>query len=214
MVSVKWLGHACFEVKGKVVLVTDPHDGKSLGIKPPASQADVVLISHSHYDHCDGLPLVSKGDTEVLKEFLGEKVVKGVKIWGLKTYHDLSKGEQRGVNVAYLFEFEGIRFLHLGDLGHVLGSDFIERVKPVDVLFVPVGGTFTIDHSGATKIYNEIKPRITIPMHFKTAGLNLPLTSADTFLAGKAEARRLGVNSLEISKQSLPESSEIIALTP
>ncbi|MEM2109083.1 MAG: MBL fold metallo-hydrolase [Candidatus Odinarchaeota archaeon] len=213
MVTVKWLGHACFEIKGDVTVVTDPHDGVSLGIKPPQSKADIVLITHSHYDHADGLPLVRRDDTVVLREFVGERNVKGVNVRGVKTFHDTSKGAQRGLNVIYLFEMAGMRFLHLGDLGHVLGSDIVESVKPVDVLFVPVGGTYTLDHSGATKIYNEIKPRITIPMHYKISGLNLPLSSVDTFLAGKAEARRLGVNFLEISREKLPKTSEIIALT-
>ncbi len=213
MVTVKWIGHACFEIKSSVTVVTDPHDGVSLGLKPPQSKADIVLISHGHYDHADGLPLVRKDDTVVLKEFTGEKDIKGVHVKGIRTFHDTSKGAQRGVNVIYLFTVDGVRFLHLGDLGHVLGSDIVEAVKPVDVLFVPVGGTYTLDHSGATKIYNDIKPRITIPMHYKISGLNLPLSSVDTFLAGKAEARRLGVNFLEISKGTLPETGEIIALS-
>jgi L-ascorbate metabolism protein UlaG (beta-lactamase superfamily) len=214
MVTIKWLGHACFEVKGKVTVVHDPHDGEGIGIKPPATKADIVMISHSHHDHADGLPLVKKADTEVISEFVGKKEVKGVKINGIKTFHDLSMGEERGINVIYVYEMGGLRFAHLGDLGHVLGSDTIKQMGRIDVLFIPVGGTYTIDHSGATKIYNEIKPKIAIPMHFKTPGLTLPIGLADTFLAGKQEARRLGVNYLEVNKENLPEKSQIIALTP
>ncbi|MHA1835814.1 MAG: MBL fold metallo-hydrolase [Candidatus Odinarchaeia archaeon] len=214
MVIVKWLGHACFEIKGDVTVVTDPHDGTSIGIKPPETKADIVLISHDHYDHRDGLPLVKKDDTEVIESYIGEKEVKGVKIKGIKTYHDLSKGAERGINIVYVFEMNDLRFAHLGDLGHVLGSDTIKEMGEIDILFIPVGGTYTLDHSGATKLYNEIKPKIAIPMHFKTPGLKLPITSVDTFLAGKLEARRMGVNYIEVTKDTLPEKSQIIALTP
>ncbi|MHA1409453.1 MAG: MBL fold metallo-hydrolase [Candidatus Odinarchaeia archaeon] len=215
MVKITWLGHACFAVEGEnVVVVTDPHDGKGIGLKPPSIKGDIILVSHGHYDHADGVPLVKKEDSVVLQEFVGEKEVKGVKIKGIRSYHDLSQGKERGINVIYVFEVDGLKFAHLGDLGHVLGSDAVEEIGQIDVLFIPVGGTYTIDHSGATKLYNEIKPKIAIPMHFKTEGLTLPLTKVDTFLAGKQEAKRLGVNQLEVSKETLPENSEIIALKP
>ena len=57
---VTWHGHSCFEVKDRIVVVIDPHDGKSIGIKPPVVKADIVLVSHDHFDH--NCTRIVKGD--------------------------------------------------------------------------------------------------------------------------------------------------------
>ncbi|HOL08256.1 MAG TPA: MBL fold metallo-hydrolase, partial [Methanomassiliicoccaceae archaeon] len=83
--KIAWHGHSCFEVHDSLVVVTDPHDGKSIGIKPPVVKADICLISHDHFDH--NCARVIHGDPTILRE-AGEMVVKGVKVKGISTFHD------------------------------------------------------------------------------------------------------------------------------
>jgi L-ascorbate metabolism protein UlaG (beta-lactamase superfamily) len=212
-ITIKWHGHACFEIKDCVTIVTDPHDGRSIGLKPPSAKADIVLVSHKHFDHVDGLPYVKKDGTVVIDKS-GSYEVKGVKITGVPTYHDESRGAKRGPNIVYVFEVEGVRFCHLGDLGHVPSEDQARSLRPVDVLMIPVGGTFTIDARQAEKVAGMLSPRLTIPMHFKVPGLNLPIAGVEAFVAGKENVERILSNVYSISKEALPSQPKIVVLSP
>lgn len=214
MVSVKWLGHACFEIRNKVTIVTDPHDGKGIGIEPPKSKGDIVLISHKHHDHIDGAPLVTKDDSEVIISFIGEKTVKDIQIKGVKSYHDPTSGSQRGENSIYVFSLEGISFCCLGDLGQILSSKQLAEIGEIDVLMIPVGGTYTLDADEAFQVAEKINPRIIIPMHYLIPGLSLPIAGVDDFLKGKKNIKRIDSNTFTVTKETLPEETEIVVLSP
>ena len=205
---IRWHGHSCFEIENKNVVVTDPHDGKSIGIKPPQVKGDLVLVSHDHFDH-NAVRLVKKSETEVINE-PGEFKVKNIKIEGIKTYHDKHDGERRGENIIYRFETDGITFCHLGDLGHDLSEDIISEIKPIDFLFIPVGGTFTIEPDEASKIVEKIKPSIAVPMHFKVGGLSLDIKNVEPFLSHykKEKIHKVGVE-LDFIKSDLPDETEV-----
>ncbi|MEM4575943.1 MAG: MBL fold metallo-hydrolase [Candidatus Nezhaarchaeales archaeon] len=212
-ITIAWHGHACFEIKNHVTIVVDPHDGTSIGIKPPSAKADLVLISHKHFDHANGLMFVKKNGTVVIDK-PGNYEVKGVKVVGIPTYHDECRGAKRGLNTVYLFEYDEVRFCHLGDLGHVLSEDQARFLRPVDVLMIPVGGTFTIDAKQANEIMNLLSPRIAIPMHYKTPGLNLPIVGVEGFIAGKTNVERSQSNTYRVSKETLPSKLKIVVLSP
>lgn len=141
--DIYYLGHSSFKIKGKnAIIITDPFDPKMLGLKFAATEADIVTISHDHADHnylgqINGTPIIIKGP--------GEYEVKGIKIYGFNTYHDDKKGQDRGNNTIYQFTIEALNLLHLGDLGHKIKPEMIEGLKTPDVLFIPVGGYYTID---------------------------------------------------------------------
>ncbi|KXB00429.1 hypothetical protein AKJ42_00620 [candidate division MSBL1 archaeon SCGC-AAA261C02] len=181
MVFLNWYGQACFEISDSSTVVTDPHDGDSIGLGAPQLEADVVTISHDHYDHSSGVELVSKAGT-VTVDGLGEEVVDGVDIRGFESYHDKSEGEERGKNLIFTIDLDGVRICHLGDLGHTLDSEGIERLGDVDVLLTPVGGNFTIDGSEAAEITEEIDPQVVVPMHYKINGLQVPISGSEEFL--------------------------------
>jgi len=205
-VRISWHGHACFEVQDKVTVITDPHDGKSLGIKAPSARADVVLVSHDHFDHnCTRL---IKGDYTIVKE-PGKREVKGVKIIGVEASHDEAGGAKRGRIVIYKFEMGGVRFCHCGDLGEELRRPQLDALEPIDVLFVPVGSVFTIDGKQARRLVSEIKPKIAIPMHYRYGGLSLSIQTVDPFLEGlpKDKVQRMG-NAAEFTIEDLPEETE------
>ena len=148
---IRWHGHACFEItKDDLTLVTDPHDGKSIGIKPPIVKADIVLVSHSHFDH-NSTRTVEGPKTRIITESPEVSEVYGIQIKSVQSFHDDMNGEKRGINNIFHFKMNGINFCHLGDLGHVIDSRTAEQLKPIDILFIPVGNVFTINAASAWK---------------------------------------------------------------
>ena len=212
MLQIRWHGHACFEITNDIKLVTDPHDGRSIGIPAPTAKADIILISHNHYDH-NSAKTVMKDDTKVVNSEEGKKKILGIEIEGIESYHDDAKGAKRGKNIIYKFKVEDITFCHLGDLGCLPDQNTINKLGEIDVLFIPVGGTFTLDADGAWKVIEMIKPRIIIPMHYKIPGLSLPISGVESFLE-KNTYRILNVgNEIEIERNELPDEPEIWVFT-
>lgn len=204
---ITWYGHSCFKIQsGETVLITDPFD-KSIGLTPPRGQANIVTISHHHYDH-DNLEALVAANPFVI-DGPGEYETRGVNVMGLVTFHDNKQGGERGNNTAYLIEAEGIKICHLGDLGQEkLTNEQLEFINGVDILMIPVGGVYTIDGEQAVRIINQIEPRIVIPMHYKIPGLNIKLDGIDVFLKEMGMAKAQPVDKLTIKKKDLPEGEE------
>lgn len=190
----------------------DPHDGKSLGIKAPSSRPDVVLVSHDHFDH--NCLRVVKGDFTVVRE-PGEQQVKGVRVLGIEACHDEAKGSKRGRVVMYRFELGGASLLHCGDLGHLLGENQLGEIGEVDILFVPVGGVFTLDGAKARALVEAVRPRIAIPMHYRYGGLALSIQTVDDFLRGvpRDKVVRVG-NEADVTREELPQETEYWVFSP
>ncbi len=201
---IRWHGHACFEVEGSVRVVTDPHDGKSLGIAPPAVRADLVLVSHDHFDH-NFVKGVEGEDTTVLSRPV-MTVEKGVRIEGIPADHDNEGGSKRGRITIFKFELDGLSFCHLGDLGHVLQEQQVDKISPVDVLFVPVGDVFTIGPEGAKKVVAQIAPKVAVPMHYRVPGLGLSIQPVQNFikLCDQQKVMKIG-NEVEFTADELPQ---------
>ncbi len=201
-----WHMHSCFEINDQATVVMDPHDGRSIGVKPPSLKADVVTISHDHFDH--NAVRVIKGDYVVVKD-VTPKNVRGVAIRGITGFHDDVNGEKRGKMNIFHLTLDGVRFCHLGDLGHMLSGPQIEELGEVDVLFVPVGGVFTIDGAQAQDLVKKIGPKVAIPMHFRVGGLSMSIQNADGFLKGLPEEKIVRVgNEVEFEAEDLPEKTE------
>ncbi len=213
---IKWLGHATFLIttSSGTRLITDPYEPGAYGAinyRPITEPADIVTVSHDHDDHnyvagVPGNPTVVRG--------AGEHVVKDVTLYGIATFHDTSAGKERGTNTVFVIEADGIRVCHLGDLGHVIDEATAEKMGPVDVLLIPVGGTFTIAAVEATRIVETLNPKLVIPMHFKTARCNLPIVNLDGFIAGKDNVERSGTSAITVEPGSLPATTVIAVLEP
>ena len=166
--EIKYLGHSSFLIKTKTAkVVTDPYDSEMVGLKFPKTEADVVTVSHSHKDH-NQIKNVSgiNGVDPLIIEMPGEFEKMGVRIFGFQSYHDKTKGSERGENILYKFEAEGLSVLHCGDLGVIPEESFLETIGEVDILMVPVGGFYTIDADEAVQLVKRIEPAIVIPMHY------------------------------------------------
>jgi len=212
MLQIRWHGHACFEITNDLTLVTDPHDGKSIGIPAPNVQGDIILVSHDHFDHSSGVKIVEKEGSKIITD--GRKrTISNIEINGVDSFHDENFGSKRGSNVIYKFIMDGIKFCHLGDLGHELDDAAVQKIGSIDILFIPIGGNFTIDDKNAWNIINKIKPKIIIPMHYKIGGLSLSIAGLDPFLEqSKHKVIHVG-NEIDIEKEDLPTEPEIWTFT-
>jgi L-ascorbate metabolism protein UlaG (beta-lactamase superfamily) len=213
--EITYIGHSCFKIKGKsATLVIDPFDSK-IGLRMPKIEADVVLSTHDHFDH-NNFSAVTGSKLNI--DGPGDYEVSGAFITGIATFHDDKGGAERGTNTVYSIDLDGINLVHLGDLGHELKDDELEKLSKVDVLFIPVGGKYTIDSETASKVISSIEPGIVIPMHYKTA-TNLELTDMaplEKFLdeMGIKDTVKK-VDKLKInSENDIPEETEIVVLTP
>ena len=211
-VTIRWFGHACFLItssEGTKVL-TDPFD-ESVGYPLPDTDADVITVSHDHFDHSHAAPV--KGNPTAVKGE-GERRASGVVFSGIVTSHDEVGGGKRGRNTVFVWELDGIRFCHLGDLGHVLTGAQVAVIGRPDVLFVPAGGTYTIDAAGAAEVVDQLAPKVVFPMHYKTSamGQGFPITGVDPFLIGKKDVERIHGSSVTLRKEALPRGTKIIVL--
>jgi len=171
--DIKYLGHASFFIKSKdAKLVTDPFDPEMVGLKFPKTEADVVTISHNHKDHNQfkNVSGVNSVDPLII-DMPGEFEKMGVRIFGFQSFHDKTQGAERGENILYKFESEGISVLHCGDLGVIPEESFLETIGEVDILMIPVGGIYTIDAEEAVSLVKKIEPSIVIPMHYGSGKL-------------------------------------------
>lgn len=214
--DIQYLGHSSFKLKGKAgSVVTDPYPA-SVGFKLPSVSADIVTVSHTQHDDHDNVLAVSgtarRKDPFVITE-PGEYEVDGISVFGYQTYHDSNKGEDRGTNTVYVIQIEGVRILHLGDLGHTLSEKLVNTLDSVDVVLVPVGGEYTIDSNQALVTIDAIDPHIAIPMHYKTSKHDEKvfgsLDTLDGFLkVYEGEVKRLSKDDkLSVSRLSLGEDS-------
>lgn len=212
MINLRWHGHSCFELTDDITVVTDPHDGSSIGIQPPGVRADVVLVTHDHYDH-NKVKAVQKDDTTVVRD--GDRTVQDIQISSFSAYHDRKEGTKRGSITIFRFVMDDITFCHLGDLGHPVDDELAGQIGEVDVLFVPVGGVFTVDGDGALQVCKTINPQVVVPMHYKVGGLSLPIERIDGFLdaARPSYVIRHVANEIEVEKSDLPAEPEIWVFT-
>ncbi len=191
--------------------MTDPHDGKSLGIAPPNVKADLVLVSHDHFDH-NCAKLVQGADSSVITKPV-MTVEKGVRIEGIVADHDSDGGAKRGHVTLFKFELDGTSFCHLGDLGHGLSDTQVDEISPVDFLFVPVGDVFTIGPAAAKETIARISPKVAIPMHYRVPGLGLAIQPVQNFLklCDQKQIVKVG-NEVEFTREDLPETGTEIWL--
>jgi L-ascorbate metabolism protein UlaG (beta-lactamase superfamily) len=213
--KIKWYGHAAFLITSDqgTKIIIDPYEpgafGGQLSYGKIKDQVDIVLTTHDHADHnytkdLPGTPQIVKGS--------GSKTAKGISMKGISTYHDPSQGSERGANTIFTLKIDNIQLCHLGDLGHLLSDKELAEIGPVDIILIPVGGFFTIDPKEATRVAEQIKPKILIPMHFKTAKCGFPIAPVEDFLKGKTNTKRPKASEATFDKATLPQQMEIVVL--
>jgi len=209
---IKWLGHSCFLITSErgLRVIMDPYSvGGGINYSPIKETADIVVVSHDHFDH-NAVSAV-RGKPEVVKGS-GIKTVRGIRFSGVATYHDTSQGKQRGANTVFCFSLDDIKLCHLGDLGHLLSQAQINEIGAVDILFIPTGGFYTIDAADASKVCDQLKPKVIIPMHFKTARCDFPISGVEDFIHGKRNVKKMDSSQIEFKLGELPAATEVVVL--
>jgi len=213
--KIKWLGHATFLISSNdgLNIITDPYTsgafGGVVGYSPIKDKANIVTISHEHDDHnavssVTGNPLVVRASSTAM----------GIQFVAIPMYHDEQKGAQRGKNAVFVFSIDNIKIAHLGDLGHLPSDSELMQMQGINILFLPVGGVFTIGPKQAAELVGKIKPNIVIPMHYKTNKLGFQIANVDEFLATQNNIIRTNISEQEFVADTLPQETAVYVLEP
>jgi L-ascorbate metabolism protein UlaG (beta-lactamase superfamily) len=178
--KIEWLGHSSFKLTESTgtSVVTDPYH-PYIGEQMPQVEADAVTVSHRHDDH-NAVELV--GGNPVVLDRTGAFEIKGVHIYSIMSYHDAKKGAIRGKNLVFKFRIDGVDICHLGDIGEELSPMLAELITPINVLFIPVGGKYTLNAEQAKEYVDFLMPDIVIPMHYANKDTQIDIASADDFV--------------------------------
>jgi L-ascorbate metabolism protein UlaG (beta-lactamase superfamily) len=170
--ELTWYGRTCVRLRGRDAVVVHDAYGAVVGPTGRGITADIVT-----YSHADDTPVPrAKGKTSrdgrtilpssVEDAFVldgpGEYEVRNVLLTGVRTYRDDARGKERGHNVAFVTELDGIHTIHLGDVGHLLSEEKLADIGRVDVACIPVGGTLTATR--AAELVAQLDPRIVVVM--------------------------------------------------
>ncbi|MCY3958088.1 MAG: MBL fold metallo-hydrolase [Chloroflexi bacterium] len=216
---LRWLGHATFLLSspGEAQVLLDPFNVELGYPVPELPPIDLVAVSHEHADHnnvglAPGTPKVVRGISDS-GWHPGTVSVGDVTLHMIGgAYHDEAEGRERGRTAFMSVEVGGLRLLHLGDLGHRLGTNLLAQCRGHQVLLIPVGGFFTIDGETAAATMDEIAPSIAIPMHYRTSRLpghpTAPLDETG-FLVGR-EVRRLAESEIALRAEELPARPQVV----
>ena len=179
---IRHIGHASFylEPESGFRIITDPYDS-TCGYPVLPTEADAVLISHAHHDHNAVETL--KGTPRVFDRAGVFTPETGIRITAVRGFHDDAQGTKRGETLLFLIEAEGLRVVHLGDLGCMLNKEQKQILHDPDVLMIPVGGFYTIDGKQACTVAGELCARIVLPMHYRTSyNADWPISGPEPFL--------------------------------
>jgi L-ascorbate metabolism protein UlaG (beta-lactamase superfamily) len=212
--QITYLGHATFLINadGTKVLI-DPYDEK-VGYPVPSVEADAVLVSHEHADHTNvamatGKPQVVRGLADGNWRTIAKQPLGKITLSSVPTYHDDTQGSQRGRNTIFILEAEGLRIVHLADLGHLLDQSQAASIGQPDVLMIPVGGYYTIDAAQAKQVLDQLQPKVVIPMHYKTEKSSaLPIVSVDNFVGVIGQTKNVG-HTVTVDRGKLPKAREV-----
>jgi L-ascorbate metabolism protein UlaG (beta-lactamase superfamily) len=208
--QLTWYGHSCFLLTSEsgYSILTDPCDQET-GYELHDLVCDAVTISHEHRDH-NCLAIVA--GTPTILRTAGDHLAGDIPVTGFASYHDDASGAHRGENIVFLYQIDGLKVLHLGDLGHMLSDEIMETIGDVDILLAPIGGVYTINAKIATELADRLHAKVLIPMHYKTPALHFNIEGLEPLLAANASRRvhHLNANTATLSHDTLGERRLLI----
>lgn len=220
MTSITWLAQACIvftkqgkDKKDEQILVMDPY-GKELGLSLPSLQASIVTVSHDHWDH-NNIAAIS-GNPFVIRE-PGEYEVAGFAVEAIPSFHDAQSGKKRGDNLIVRIQAPEFSFAHFGDFGQdELTPEQIEALGDVDIAFIPVGGTFTMDGTTAAKVISQLEPKVAIPIHYQIPNISVTeLSGPEGFFEAMGQKPTVMKGEWKIKFADLPsEGIKVVQLEP
>ena len=206
--KLRWLGQSFYVLttSAGTRIAFDPHALPEYG--RPKVEADLVLISHPHPDHSRLEAITNAAKAKVIQGIkVQEPAARGtprastgtrsrkrsrtLRIRNIGVYHDTMQGMEFGKNSVFILDVDGLKIVHLGDLGHLLSDDQVRQIGPVDVLMIPIGGVYTINGARAKEVMAQLKPRMyVLPMHYGTP-VDQDLLPPDEFIDGMPNVQRM-----------------------
>ena len=209
--KLQYLGHASFRIISEMgtTVVCDPYKSDWVGFDMARVRTDVVTISHHHGDH-DCMDAIVGNPAELDVEIAC--AADDIAIESISTFHDDEKGAKRGKNLVFTFLVDGIKVVHMGDIG-CLDENVVAKIKHCDVLLLPVGGTFTVDADGAKWYVDQMQPKVVVPMHYKTDEHNFDVDGVDRFLSLFDSAQVTRSKSDTLNLDDAPSNTEVQIVT-
>ncbi len=208
--EITWLGHSCFRLRANdLSIITDPFP-ESIGLQMGEVSALAVTISntHPHHNHWQGVE-----ESPKVLEGPGEYELSGIYIRGIMTPRTVDDPlDQR--NTTYLVEMEGVSLCHLGDIKAPLTTRQVEQLRPVDVLFLPVGGECILGLSQVVEVMHALSPKIIVPMHYALPGLQAQVGDLEPFLREMGLRDVQPLPRLSVTNSSLPQETRVVVLQP
>jgi len=205
---VRWYGQSAHLLRGERSVFIDPF-GAMEGLVargrrfdyPPIQdvEADLLLVTHEHGDH-NAVEVVG-GSPQTLRSTAGTFDSPVGEVVAVASEHDDVAGTKRGPNTIFRFALDGLRVCHFGDFGQpALRPEQQQAIGEVDVLFLPVGGGPTVGGEAAAAIVRALRPRLVVPMHYRTDAVDF-LDPPDAFLdALGARVERLDESELDTER--------------
>ena len=158
--TIQWLGHACFRITHKnYSIVIDPYNSDYINGYPKlAIRADQVLVSHEHYGHNYRKGVILSGKPENESPFEIETIM---------VPHDFKMGNWRGFCLIHILKADGLKIVHMGDLGTQLSGGEISKLFSADVMMICAGSCTSLPSQEAKRATDEVMPNVIIPMHYR-----------------------------------------------
>jgi len=213
--------------------------GGTLSYGDIKESADIVVVTHKHPDHNNVAAV--QGNPEIIRgtEIGGVTAVKskGIEFKGIRCFHDNVEGKLLGENSIVCFEVDGIKICHSGDLGHKLSDQQIAELGRIDILLLRVGllfpagerkfitneagqrheagwGQYIINADVANQVYDQLTPKVTIPIHYGNEKCSFNLAGVHEFLEGRKNISKLNISEVEFEQGKLPVNPQIMVLKP
>lgn len=200
MMKLQYLGHSCFKVESDgYEIVLDPYEPGSVpGLGDLDVEADLCLCSHGHGDH---------HGTDGVKIRGGERNCP-FEIGKVESWHDDQGGTLRGSNTIHILCAEGMKVVHMGDVGCMPEEGQLEALLGADALLIPVGGYYTADIRIIRQIVERTAPRVVVPMHYRSAQSGFPvLKTCEEYLSGREDVIRYETDTLLLDQETKPQTA-------
>jgi L-ascorbate metabolism protein UlaG (beta-lactamase superfamily) len=216
---VRWFGQSAYLLVGGGTRVfidpfgpVDPSRGMRFDYPPiEGAEADLLLITHEHFDHSNAEAI--GGSPQTIRSTAGTFESPAGEVVGVAAEHDDVAGTKRGPTAIFRLALDGLSVCHVGDFGQAsLRPEQKAAIGEIDVLFVPVGGGFTIGGAQAAELARELSPRLIVPMHYRTPALDF-LEGPEEFLDGvSGRVERTGATEIEAERLLGTREEPVVAV--
>ena len=213
--ELTWYGLGCFRIveRGYPAVVMDPFDEDETGLTLPRSRVDIVtssdLIEEPGKAKWNGL---RAGARTIAGP--GEYEIGGLFVTGVASFRDKRRGADKGQNVVFSVNVNGVVVCHLGELGHTPTQTQVEAMGDVNILLIPVGIPDGLSPAMASEIVSMVEPDIIVPMNYKTPDLRISRNAVDRFLKAMGVASGTPLSSLKMTSSNDSEETQVILLEP